>query len=137
MRRPTIRAEHDSAGQRQVLLRLLTSAEWHALWTELAVRVESFASLAVPTHTADAALWRLCQTQEIILITGNRNQDGPESLEAVIQTDNTAASVPVLTISEPQRILTSRAYAHHVVERLVEYLIDVENLRGTGRLYLP
>jgi hypothetical protein len=24
-----------------------------------------------------------------------------------------------------------------VVERLVEYLIDVENLRGTGRLYLP
>ena len=43
----------------------------------------------------------------------------------------------MLTISEPQRILSSRAYAHHVVERLVEYLIDVENLRGTGRPYLP
>jgi len=42
----------------------------------------------------------------------------------------------VLIISEPQRILSSRTYARQVVERLVEYLIDVENLRGTGRLYL-
>jgi len=42
-----------------------------------------------------------------------------------------------LTISEPQRLLSSRAYAYQVVERLVEYLIDVENLHGTGRLYLP
>jgi len=43
----------------------------------------------------------------------------------------------VLTLSEPQRVLSSRTYANRVVERLVEYLIDVENLRGTGRLYLP
>jgi hypothetical protein len=45
-------------------------------------------------------------------------------------------SLPVLTISEPQRLLSSRAYARRVAERLMEYLIDVENLRGTGRLYL-
>ena len=121
----------------QVLLRLLTSAEWDALWTELAVRVESFASLGVPPNTPDADLWQLCQTQQIILITGNRNEEGPTSLEATIQASNTPTSLPVLTISEPQRLLSSRAYAHQVVERLVEYLIDVENLRGTGRLYLP
>ena len=53
----TLMADHDVEGQMQVLLRLLTSAEWHAIWTELAVRVESFASLGVPTHTSDAALW--------------------------------------------------------------------------------
>jgi hypothetical protein len=34
-------------------------------------------------------------------------------------------------------MLSSRAYTHRVVERLMEYLIDVDNLRGTGRLYLP
>ena len=133
----TLMADHDVEGQMQVLLRLLTSAEWHALWTELAVRVESFASLGVPTHTPDATLWQLCQTQHIMLITGNRNEDGPASLEATIQASNTPSSLPVLTISEPQRLLSSRAYAHRVVERLVEYLIDIENLRGTGRLYLP
>ncbi len=121
----------------QVLLRLLTSAEWDALWTELAVRVESVASLSVPPNTTDADLWQPCQTQQIILITSNRNEEGPTSLEATIETSNTPTSLPVLTISEPQRLLSSRAYAHQVVERLVEYLIDVENLRGTGRLYLP
>jgi hypothetical protein len=134
---PAIMADHDIEGQMQVLLRLLISAAWHTLWTELAVRVESFTSLGVPANTPDASLWQLCQTRQIILITGNRNEEGPASLEATLQESNTPTSLPVLTISEPQRILSSRAYAHLVVERLVEYLIDVENLRGTGRLYLP
>ena len=132
-----IMADHDCEGQMQVLLRLLASAEWHALWTALAVRVESFASLGVPPNTPDADLWHLCQTQQIVLITGNRNEEGPASLEATLQASNTPTSLPVLTLSEPQRVLSSRAYANRVVERLVEYLIDVENLRGTGRLYLP
>jgi len=102
-----------------------------------AVRVESFASLGVPPHTPDADLWHLCQTRQIVLITGNRNEEGPASLEATLQASTTPTSLPVLTLSEPQRVLSSRAYANRVVERLVEYLIDVENLRGTGRLYLP
>ena len=121
----------------QVLLRLLTSTEWRMLWTELKVHVESFVSLELSVDTPDADLWRLCQTRQIVLITGNRNQDGPESLEAVIQAENTPVSLPVLTIGEPQRILSSSAYARRVVEQLMEYLVDIENLRGTGRLYLP
>ena len=64
------------------LLRALTSAEWHTLWMELGVRVESFASVGTPTHSPDAVLWQFCQTQHITLITGNRNEDGPASLEA-------------------------------------------------------
>ena len=132
-----IMADHDIEGQVQLVLHLLMSPEWHALWTELAVRVESFASAGLSINTSDAALWQFCQRQQIILITGNRNEDGPESLEAVLQGSNTPASLPVFTISEPQRMLSSRAYTHRVVERLMEYLIDVDNLRGTGRLYLP
>ena len=108
---PAIMADHDIEGQMQVLLRLLTSTEWHTLWTELAVCVESFASLGISTNVPDAVLWQLCQTQQIILITGNRNEEGPASLEATIQASNTLSSLPVLTISEPQRILSRRAYA--------------------------
>jgi hypothetical protein len=134
---PTIMADHDIEGQMQVLLRLLASAEWRLLWTELAVRIESFASLGVSVDMSDAELWRLCQRRQIVLPTGNRNLNGPESLEAIIQTANTPASLPVLTLGEPQRIFSNSAYAHHVVERLMEYLVDLDNLRGTGRLYLP
>ena len=75
--------------------------EWGALWMELAVRVESLASLGLPLNTPDVTLWQFCQMRLIFLITGNRNQDGPESLEAVIQASCTLASLPVLTIGEP------------------------------------
>jgi hypothetical protein len=52
---------------------------------------------------------------------GNRNEDGPTSLEATIQGWNTSTSLPVLTISEPQRLLSSRAYAQRVVERVYQF----------------
>lgn len=132
-----IMADHDVEGQMQILLRLLTSPAWQPLWAELAVRVESFATLGLPTQTTDAVLWQSCQARNILLITGNRNEEGPESLEATLRAANTPTSLPVFTLSEPQRLLSSHGYAQRVVERLLEYLIDVENLRGTGRLYLP
>lgn len=132
-----IMADHDIEGHLQILLRLLESPAWQPLWTELAVRVESFTTLGLPTDTTDAVLWQTCQAHHILLLTGNRNEEGPDSLEATLQVANTPTSLPVLTLGEPQRVLSSRAYARRVVERLLEYLIDVENLRGTGRLYLP
>lgn len=134
---PAIMADHDVEGQVQVLLHLLTSAAWGEVWHELAVRVESFATLGLPESTPDAVLWQLCQTQQIILITGNRNKAGPEALEAVIARDNTPTSLPVLTIGSPPRVLSSRAYADSVAVRLLEVLLDMEQYRGTGRLYLP
>jgi hypothetical protein len=134
---PAIMADHDIEGQVRVLLRLLTSAAWSEVWRELAVRVESFASLGLPENTSDVALWQFCQSQQIILITGNRNKAGPEALEAVIEQNNTPASLPVLTIGAPPRVLSSREYAERAATRLLEVLLDVEQYRGTGRLYLP
>ena len=134
---PAIMADHDIEGQMQVILHLLLSREWRAVWTELAMSVESFASLGLSPSISDAELWQFCQTQQIMLLTGNRNHEGPESLEAIIRTATTAESLPVFTISDSQRVLHSSAYAYQVVERLMEYLIDIDNLRGTRRLYLP
>ena len=83
---PAIMADHDIEGQVRALLRLLTSVVWYEVWHELAVRVESFASLELPENTSDAVLWQCCQTQQIVLITGNRNKAGPEALAARIKT---------------------------------------------------
>ena len=134
---PAIMADHDIEGQVRALLRLLTSAAWHEVWHGLAMHVESFASLRLPENTSDAAQWQFCQTQQIILITGNRNKAGPDALEAVIERNNTPTSLPVLTIGTPPRVLSSREYAERVAIRLLEVLLDVEQYRGTGRLYLP
>jgi predicted nuclease of predicted toxin-antitoxin system len=134
---PAIMADHDIEGQVRVLLRLLASGAWSEVWHELAVRIETFASLGLAENTSDAALWQFCQTRQIILITGNRNKAGPEALEAVIERNNTPLSLPVLTIGTPPRVLSIRAYAERVATRFLEVLLDVEQYRGTGHLYLP
>jgi len=134
---PAIMADHDVEGHLQVLLRILTSAEWGEVWSELAYTVESFVSLDIPYSMTDLELWHTCQTRQIVLITGNRNKAGLDSLTSAIQQFNSSSSIPVLTIGDPPRILSSRDYAESVVSRLLEYLVDLDNIRGTGRLYLP
>jgi len=82
-------------------------------------------------------VWEACQREQVILLTANRNDDGPDSLEATIQQHNTPASLPVFTLANEQRVLRDRLYAEAVADRLLELLFDIDSYRGTGRLYLP
>ena len=59
----------------------MMSGQWSDLWNELNYEVESFMGLGIPDATPDMDLWRLCQEREIILITGNRNREGSNSLQ--------------------------------------------------------
>ena len=60
-----------------------------------------------------------------------------DSLQAAIRQQNTADSLPVFTIGNLGRLETSRVYADEVVESLYEYLLRIDEVRGTGRLFLP
>ncbi len=73
----------------------------------------------------------------MILVTGNRNRDGPDSLEATIQTLNRSECLPVFTIGDMDEFRYSRRYAERVTEKLIDYLLELDNCRGAGRLYLP
>jgi hypothetical protein len=134
---PRIMADNDSRGQVAVLLRLLRSEVWGEFWKKLDCPDVDFAKLGLPPTAPDSAVWLACQEQEIILITSNRNHEGPDSLEATIRQYNRADSLPVITISDSRRLMRSKAYAEKAVERLLEYLLDLDNQRGTGRLYIP
>ncbi len=35
------------------------------------------------------------------------------------------------------RLMRERDYAERVAAQLLDYLLDLDNLRGTGRLYVP
>ena len=134
---PAIMADHDVEGDFDIVLRTLMSEEWRELWKELNYGVESFRSLGISDNTSDVDLWRLCQERQVILITGNRNREGPNSLQYAIEQLNTPTCLPVLTIGVPGRAIRSQAYLRRLVARLMEYLIDIEGIRGAGRLYLP
>jgi hypothetical protein len=110
---------------------------WVDLWRELECRLCTFEDFDLPTDATDATIWQACQDHDILMITGNRNAEGPESLEMTIRQRNAAHCLPVLTLADPDRIQRERPYAEAVVERLFDILIDPDALRGTGRLYLP
>lgn len=110
---------------------------WVALWADLDCALCTFEDFQLSEEATDAEIWHVCQENEVLLLTGNRNAEGRGSLELTIRQNNTADCLPVVTLADPPRILRDVNYARNVVVRLFEVLIDVEVLRGCGRLYLP
>jgi hypothetical protein len=110
---------------------------WREFWDYLQLRVVEFADVGLDPADSDAIVWHKCQAQQILLLTNNRNDDGPDSLEATIRQFNTPRSLPVFTIGDADKILESSEYTERVVDRLFRYLLDYDNILGTGRLFLP
>jgi hypothetical protein len=125
--------------QRQVQrLRSLCHKGWRQeVWQSLDLAVMSFTDLGLPLNATDRQVWQACQSQQIVLVTANRNAAGPDSLEATIQSLNDPSSLPVLTLADERRILRDKSYALRALDRLLEYLFDLDRFRGTGRLYIP
>jgi len=71
------------------------------------------------------------------LFTGNRNDEGPDSLEATLRAHNQITSLPVITLGDAMRYNYHRAHAEAAAEGLMEILLDLDSRRGAGRLYVP
>lgn len=133
----SIMADNDIHGQMNVLVHLLLSDAWRDIWTSLNLSVRTFKDLGLDVDVPDAELWHVCQKEQVVLITGNRNKNSADSLEATIQAHSTATSLPVLTLSDTDRVMDSRECANRVVESLLQFLLAIDNVRGAGRLWLP
>jgi hypothetical protein len=119
------------------MVRLLATDPWREVWEDLNLPLRNFGDFNLSRDAQDAAIWEVCQREQLILLTENRNAEGPDSLEETIRTRNRPDSLPVFTLANAQHFLHSKAYAERVVWRFLDYLIDIEKNRGTGRLYLP
>ncbi len=132
-----ILADNDVGGYVHLLHAVWLSDRWRDFWHDLNVVVESFTTLGLAMDSPDADVWRTCQREGLVLITGNRNAESPDSLEVVIREENRPESLPVLTLANPRRIARDREYAETVALRILEKLIAIDDFRGTGRLYVP
>ena len=124
-------------GHFQVLLRVLHDEERREFWHYLNLAVLNFEDLGLVSDASDRDIWEQCQQHEVILITANRNAEGPNSLEAIIRSGNTSDSLPVLTLANVEGIRHDRQYAVEVTDRLLDYLFSIDDFRGIGRLFLP
>jgi hypothetical protein len=134
---PIIMADHDVEGHLRVLIRIWSAPDWTDLWTEVKCEFESFERLGLESNTPDCEVWRICQERGIVLLTGNRNSLGNDSLEETIRRESTADSLPVFTISSPTRLMKDADYAEQVAARIHDYLQVLDRLHGAGRMYLP
>jgi hypothetical protein len=132
-----IRSDVNIQGHVHVLLTILEGETWRDLWAPLQVPLLTFPDLGLAADVSDADLWQACQQHQVVLITANRNAEGPDSLEVTIRSRSAADNLPVLTIADPDRVLHSRAYAERAAVQMLDYLLNIDRLRGTGRLYVP
>ena len=132
-----ILADANITGHVGLLVARMQAEPWKLFWDHLQLRYVLFSEVGLASETPDEIVWRTCQAEELYLITDNRTRAGQESLEACIRAYNTPTSLPVFTISNARRFRQSREFADRVAESLFQYLVQGENILGTGRLYLP
>ena len=119
------------------LLEILERSDWLYYLQALDVRLMTFADLGLAPNSPDDDVWHTIQRHEVIMITDNRNSNSVNSLQVTIDNHNTLSSLPVITISDVQRFKRDSDFALKAAEQLMEYLADLEDYRGTGRLYIP
>lgn len=132
-----ILADADIQGHFTVLLRLFRDVSRSEIWNSLELSTPRFEDLGLTADASDRQIWQQCQRRQLVLLTANRNDEGPDSLESVLRTENQPECLPVFTLANPKRFLRDRESAGRVADRLLEYLFDIEVHRGASRLFLP
>jgi predicted nuclease of predicted toxin-antitoxin system len=130
-------ADANIQGQVDYLVQRMQADAWADFWQALGLALYRLEDVGLTASSTDPEVWNVCQAEQLILITDNRNLDSEDSLEATIRRHNTLASLPVFTIADMNEFRTNTSYVERVVEVLYDYLLRIDEVRGTGRLYLP
>jgi hypothetical protein len=110
------------------------------LWIVLGeLEFVTFPDLALSRDLDDRSLWIRCQQDGWVLFTENRNDDGPDSLQATLMDSWQPGRLPVLTLSNKGRFEHNRGYAEQVAADIAEILFGVEQgqYRDQARIYVP
>jgi len=109
------------------------------VWASYSIELLRVADLGLPDEASDRLVWNLCRSRNLILLTDNRNNDGPDSLEATLAEQTEFDFLPVLTIANKQKFHRERSYALTASSSLLDVLADIARgeYRGSGRLYIP
>jgi predicted nuclease of predicted toxin-antitoxin system len=126
--------DHNLKGHSLILFGVIASQGWLDL---LPIRFITLTEIGLSIDSNDREVWRLAQENEMILITANRSMKGKDSLEEVMRQENTSTSLPVITISNADRLLNDYDYRNRCVERIIEIVLDLNNYRGVKRIFIP
>ena len=101
--------DHDVIGSTDLIIRYCDE-HWPEFVAGLDLEIARFADFGLVIEAKDIDVWKVCQEIHLCPVTGNRNQDDPDSLEDAIRQFNRAESLPVLTIGRPQSLQSDHEY---------------------------
>ncbi|MDJ0706327.1 MAG: ACP S-malonyltransferase [Leptolyngbyaceae cyanobacterium MO_188.B28] len=84
----------------------------------------------------DRVIWQFARSNQMLLLTANRNAKGKDSLEQTIREEGDSISLPVITIGSLDR-LVEREYREQCSARLADIVLFIENYVGVSRLFIP
>jgi predicted nuclease of predicted toxin-antitoxin system len=87
--------DHNLKGQAILLWGTLAAEGWLEI---MPIRFVVFEEVGLSKDSSDRIVWQFAQTNQMILITANRNMKGVDSLEQMIREENTATSLLVITV---------------------------------------
>jgi hypothetical protein len=125
--------DHNIEGQATRLWETILAEGW-LNW--VTIRFITFEEVKLPIESSDRVVWRFAQKNKMIILTANRKMKGEDSLEETIRDENTIDSLPVITIANVDK-MRERGYRERCTARLIDLVIDPENLKGVGRIYIP
>jgi hypothetical protein len=93
----------------------------------------------LPRDLDDASLWRLCQRDEWVLFTDNRNLESNDSLESVIRSEWITGCLPVVNIANKSKFSHDREYRTSVAAQIADLMFDLAQgkKRDQPRIYVP
>lgn len=128
-----ILVDHNVEGQANLIWSTLGAEGWLEL---LPCRLVHLTEVDLPSESSDREIWRFAQARQMLLLTGNRNKQGADSLEQTIREENQPTSLPVITIGSTDRVVEA-AYRRECAMRLLEIILYLDDYLGSRRLFIP
>lgn len=126
--------DHNLEGYALLLAGSIASLGWLDL---LPIRFVIFEEVGLSVDSDDRVVWRFAQRNQMILLTANRSMTGKDSLEQVMREENVSISLPVVTVGDPNRLLTDSNYRNCCTDRLIEIAFEIDDYKGSRRLFIP
>jgi len=106
-------------------------------WLELlSIRFVTLQEAGLAADTNDRIIWQFAQSNQMLLLTANRNAKGEDSLEQTIREEGTSTSFPVLTVGSLDR-LVEREYREQCSARIADIVLYIESYLGVSRIFIP
>jgi len=118
-------ADVNVGGHLPSLRRLLNELGLLAILNELSVEFATFPEVQVLPNIDDRSLWARCQELGWVLLTENRNDDGPDSLERTLADSWRVGDLPVITLGNKTRFERDRHYALRAAADVAELLFGI------------